>query len=108
TPKDAGKDGVVHHALAFSTLLSSQETDATTITSDSKPSHPLRGVTFASFFLSTILPRRPIRVKPSHFEELDPNRATPEESQPPRLQGNPSTLPDPCPLRERMTRKLIV
>src|SRR3954451_21134175 len=43
-PQKSGCDGVVHHALAFNTLWSSQETDATTITQNPSPGPELRGV----------------------------------------------------------------
>ncbi|MGJ6964884.1 hypothetical protein ACSDR0_23520, partial [Streptosporangium sp. G11] len=48
SPTPKGRlNGVVHHALAFNTLLSSQETDAYTITLTGQIGRPeLRGVPF--------------------------------------------------------------
>ncbi|MFB9680822.1 hypothetical protein, partial [Streptosporangium vulgare] len=55
-PPEDGLDGVVLHALAFNTLLSSQETDAYTITQTRPTSRAeLRGVRFV-LFCSFVVP----------------------------------------------------
>ncbi|MEV2271462.1 hypothetical protein, partial [Nonomuraea africana] len=75
---------VVHHALAFNTLLSSQETDAFTVT------HP---VALASLCLNlSILP------------DLVSNRSDWLKFRPPRFRGNPSNLPAFRSIREPIFR----
>jgi hypothetical protein len=65
-------DGVVHHALAFNTLLSSQETDAFTI---NRPIGPgIRGVRFVFilFFRCAFILSDPLfRVKLACFQPVD-------------------------------------
>ncbi|MEV6865612.1 hypothetical protein AB0M44_32005, partial [Streptosporangium subroseum] len=47
-----GMNGVVHHALAFNTLLSSQETDAFTLRQTRRPA--IRGVRYVLFCVSIL------------------------------------------------------
>ncbi|WP_221461580.1 hypothetical protein, partial [Streptosporangium saharense] len=66
-------DGFVLHALAFSTLLSSQETDAFTV-----PLNPFgpefRGVSFRSFRCVFILSDPLFRVKPIRPDPFDSSK----------------------------------
>jgi hypothetical protein len=86
-------NGVVHHALAFNTLLSSQETDAFTINQPIRPG--IRGVPFCravyvSVFRSYQI--HPVSVKPALSAPFTLNPPDPLESRPPCFQGNPSNL----------------
>ena len=73
-------NGVVHHALAFNTLLSSQETDANTDPNQLQEASRTRA--FISFSVSLFYLNPPVSVKPADLLEF----------RPPRLQGNPSNL----------------
>ena len=77
------------HALAFNTLLSSQETDAYTITL-TRPTGPaeLRGVPFRT----TILPGMSVSCQTVGFPTLDSIPPNPLGLRPPCFQGNPSNL----------------
>ncbi|MFI7050409.1 hypothetical protein, partial [Streptosporangium sandarakinum] len=84
-----GWDGVVHHALAFNTLLSSQETDAFTV--DPDPQTRFSGA-FRSFRCAFILSDRLFRVKPlfrSDFLRFH----RPEGNSGDLFRGNPLNLP---------------
>ncbi|MEU4410334.1 hypothetical protein AB0F88_38010, partial [Streptosporangium sp. NPDC023963] len=68
-------DGIVLHALAFNTLLSSQETDAYTIAL-TRPSGPAttpgRSFCFILFFRCAFILSGPLfRVKPACFDPVD-------------------------------------
>ena len=88
-------NGVVHHALAFNTLLSSQETDAYTFGQPViRPD--IRGVRFVllcSFVVPVILSDSLFPVKPARFQPVDSILLVCVEFGPPRFQGNPSNLP---------------
>ncbi|MEV4158513.1 hypothetical protein, partial [Nonomuraea dietziae] len=77
-------DGVVHHALAFNTLLSSQETDAFTVT--------------CPVALASLCPNL------SSSSDLMSNRSDSLEFRPPRFRGNPSNLPALQSIREPIFR----
>ncbi|MFF5210263.1 hypothetical protein, partial [Streptosporangium sp. NPDC000396] len=62
SPHSRGWDGVVLHALAFNTLLSSQETDAYTVVPAEGPG--ARGVSFASLCLYSF--------RPAFSRQIDP------------------------------------
>src|SRR3954452_15925873 len=89
-----GMNGVVHHALAFNTLLSSQETDAFPATQTRRPGN--RGVPFCFilFFRCALILSDPLfLVKPVRFQPIDSTLLILIKFRPPRFQGNPSNLP---------------
>ena len=92
-PSEDGMNGVVHHALAFNTLLSSQETDAYSIGWTLKVRRPGRSLCFILFFRCALILSDPLfRVKPAHFQPVDLILLVLEKFELPCFQGNPSNL----------------